>query len=179
MSIDFDTYDLPWIETDWFIRPDGFDASLTIHGVTHTQRVWVHATEIAAQLGLEPWQQDAVSYAATWHDIGRTHDGPDYYHGAKSAGRAIGLGLHRGLEHKTREAALFAVTHHCGSDEHAERTAGYQPEPEATLDVWRALKDGDTLDRVRLGGVDPSYLKFDISHGRIEFAWALFRHTDD
>lgn len=179
MNINFHSYDLPWIDPAWFIRPNGFDASRTIHGITHTQRVWVHATEIAEQLGFEPWQLEAVSHAAVWHDIGRTHDNADYYHGAKSAGRVVGLGLHRELEPDAREAALFAITHHCGSEEHAERAAEYMSRPEETLDVWRALKDGDTLDRVRLGGVDPSYLWFDISYRRIEFAWALYRSTED
>lgn len=44
-----------------------------------------------------------------------------------------------------------------------------------SLDVFRALKDADALDRVRLGPHDlaPSYLRFEVSHERIETAWAL------
>ena len=78
----------------WFLRPDGHDASRTIHGVRHTLRVWVHAMELASALGFENWQREALHHAAIWHDIGRTHDGADYYHGAKSAGRVVGMGLH-------------------------------------------------------------------------------------
>ncbi len=51
-----------------------------------------------------------------WHDIGRTHDGVDYYHGAKSAGRVMGIGLHldRCDDRWFVETTLFAVTHHSG-----------------------------------------------------------------
>ncbi len=48
--IDLDRDDLPWIDPAWFVRPDGSDASNTIHGVAHTQRVWLHATQITEVL---------------------------------------------------------------------------------------------------------------------------------
>lgn len=77
------------IDSAWFVRPDGRDASRTIHGVGHAARVRVHASEIAAALDLDAWEREVLDYAALWHDIGRTNDGADYYHGAKSAGRTI------------------------------------------------------------------------------------------
>jgi HD superfamily phosphodiesterase len=133
----------------------------------------MHAREIAEAVGAASWEVEAVTHAALWHDIGRTHDGADYYHGAKSAGKAVGLGLQIGLEERVREAALFAVTHHSGSEWHAEQAAAYSRDREATLRVFRILKDADALDRVRLGDLDPSYLRFDVSHGRLDRAWAL------
>jgi hypothetical protein len=88
-------------------------------------------------------------------------------------GRVLGLGLHEGLDPIIAEAAIFAVTHHCGSEEHAERALGYQLDPQGFGNVFRVLKDADGLDRVRLGGLDERFLRFQQSHGRIERAWEL------
>jgi hypothetical protein len=38
------------IPAAWFVRPDGFDASGTIHGVAHTLRVLIHACELSDAL---------------------------------------------------------------------------------------------------------------------------------
>jgi hypothetical protein len=132
---------------------------------------------LADVLEFEEWQRDALHFSALWHDIGRTHDGVDYYHGAKSAGRVVGLRLHEGLDDDVRETALFAVTHHSGSEEHANRAVGWLRA--GGHDVFRALKDADALDRVRLGsGLDPSFLRFSESHERIEDAWVLLDQTE-
>jgi hypothetical protein len=165
------------VDPAWFIRPDGYDASRTIHGVGHTRRVRVHASEIAEALGLAVWEREALDCAATWHDIGRTNDHADYYHGAKSAGRVVGLGLHEGLDEPTVEVALFAVTHHSGSEEHAKRAVGWLVDPEAAWRVFTVLKDADALDRVRLGAgdLDVRLLRHDVSLGRVERAWQLLR----
>ncbi len=164
---------LPDIPGEWFVRIDGTDHSAGIHGCGHTLRVWTHATELARELGLPQWQSEAIHYAALWHDIGRIDDGADYYHGARSGGRAVGLGLHDGLDPIVVEAAVFAVTHHCGSEEHAESALKYQLDPEGFSNVFRVLKDADALDRVRLGDLDARYLRFPQSHRRIERAWEL------
>ena len=163
------------IDPTWFIRPDGVDASRSIHGIAHTERVRTHALELADLLGFDPWEREALEYAAIWHDIGRTDDGADYYHGAKSAGKVVGLGLHEGVDPFVLESALFAVTHHCGDEDHALHQARWFSDPDATLRVFHALKDADILDRVRLGDLDPAYLYFGQSHERIETAWQLLR----
>lgn len=161
------------IKTTWFERPDGSNSARGIHGTGHTKRVLSHALEIAAALGLDDWEVEAIRLAACWHDIGRTNDGADYYHGAKSAGKVMGLKLYKGVESKILEAALFAVTHHCGCEEHAERAAGRIPDDQATLRIFRVLKDADALDRVRLGGLDTSFLRFEVSHTYVPRAWKL------
>lgn len=165
------------IDPDWFTRPDGTNHSAGIHGIGHTARVLAHAAELAAELGLEAWEREAVTFAALWHDIGRTNDGADYYHGAKSAGRVVGLGLQIGLEDRIRDAALFAVTHHSGSEYHAEQAATWRGDGESTLRVFRVLKDADALDRVRLGDLDTSFLRFECSLGHVDRAWELLRET--
>ncbi len=165
------------IDPVWFVRPDGRDASRTIHGVAHATRVHIHALELAETLDMAPWERSALHYAAMWHDIGRTHDGVDYYHGAKSAGKVVGLGLHTDLDPVILEAVLFAVTHHCGDETHAESAALRSHDPEATLRIFRVLKDADALDRVRLGrgDLEPSFLRFEESWARIDRAWELLR----
>ena len=160
----------------WFLRPDGEDGSKGIHGVMHTRRVMIHASEISAALKVEPSIRETVIRAALWHDIGRTDDGRDYYHGAKSAGKVVGLGLHRGLPPPMVELALFAVTHHSGSEEHGERAAkDFLERSDSALLVFRILKDADGLDRVRLGDLDATMLRLPGSNRRVGRARELLR----
>jgi hypothetical protein len=107
----------------------------------------------------------------------RTNDHSDCYHGAKSAGRVVGLGLHKGLDEPTVEVALFAVTHHSASEEHAKRAVEWLVDPEAAWRVFTVLKDADALDRVRLGAgdLDVRLLRHDVSLGHVERAWELLR----
>ena len=109
--------DLPSPDPAWFIRPHGEDGSGGIHGLMHTRRVMIHAVEIAEALRVERWIREVVVRAALWHDIGRTDDGRDYYHGAKSAGKVVGLGLHRDLPPSIASLALLVVTHHSGGED--------------------------------------------------------------
>ena len=174
------------VDPEWFVRPSGDDASRSIHGVGHTSRVLIHALDLADALDVSEWEREALACAALWHDIGRTHDGVDYYHGAKSAGKAVALGLHSTIAPMVYETALFAITHHCGSEPHAELAASEvryrvpdveirfeRVEPESALRVFRLLKDADALDRVRLGDLDTRYLRYDASRKRVERAHEL------
>lgn len=166
---------LPVPDPLWFLRPDGRDASRTIHGVSHTLRVMIHVAEIADGLRVGSWERDAALLAALWHDIGRTHDGGDYYHGAKSAGKVVGLGLHRGHPAGVVEVALYAATHHSGDEGHGEKAAGWLQAPAEALRVFRILKDADGLDRVRLGDLDVAYLRLPGSAERVKRAHQLLR----
>jgi hypothetical protein len=172
--------DIPSPDPAWFIRPDGEDGSRGIHGVMHTRRVLIHASEIATALTVEPWIREAVVRAALWHDIGRTDDGRDYYHGAKSAGKVVGLGLRHGLSRPIVELALLAVTHHSGGEEYGVRAAeDFFEDPDAALLVFRILKDADGLDRVRLGDLDVNRLRLPGSDRRVERAEELLRLFPD
>lgn len=166
---------LPDIPASWFLRPDGVDGSRGIHGIGHTLRVWVHADALARDLGLPEWECDAIRLAATWHDIGRTDDAADHYHGGKSAGKVVGLGLHHGIDPLVLELALFAVTWHCGDECYAGDAARWTCDAEAAMRVLSVLKDADALDRVRLGDLDESWLRFAPSYLRVERAWELLR----
>jgi putative nucleotidyltransferase with HDIG domain len=166
---------LPSPDPAWFLRPDGSDGSETIHGLAHTRRVTALAIALAERLGVEPWQREAVLRAALWHDIGRTHDGGDHLHGGKSAGKVVGLGLHRGLEPRVVEVALHAVTFHSTADRYGEESAAYLVDPESGLLVFKLLKDADALDRVRFGAgrLDEAQLRLAPSRGLVRDAWGL------
>ena len=168
--------DLPAPDPAWFVRPDGEDGSQGIHGLMHTQRVLIHAAEIAAELEVGPRIREAVVRAALWHDIGRTDDGEDPGHGAKSAHRVIELGLHHGLPARVVELALLAVTHHSLDEELGIRAAeDFDADPGAALLVFRILKDADGLDRVRLADLDVTRLRLPGSGRRVARAEELLR----
>lgn len=157
----------------WFVRPNGSDGSRGIHGISHTRRVIIHVREISEALDVPALVREAASLAALWHDIGRTDDGADYYHGAKSAGKVVGLGLHRDFPLAQVELALYAVTHHSGSEDHGRLAAARLPHPKVALRVFEVLKDADGLDRVRLGDLDPTMLRLPGSAQRESRAWQL------
>ncbi len=161
----------------WFIRPGGEDGSGHIHGTGHAARVTIHAGELATVLGLADWQVQAARLAGLWHDIGREHDGGDYFHGARSAGKVVGLGLHRGVARPVLEVALLAVTFHSAEDRRGEEASRYATNPAAALSVFRVLKDADALDRVRFGrnGLDLRLLRFKESHAMVGRAVELVR----
>ncbi len=165
----------------WFVRPSGFQAAGTIHGIDHARRVGVHALELAAELGATDLEREALRLAALWHDIGRESDGGDYFHGARSAGKVTGLGLHRGVERPVLELALFAITYHVPPDAWGEGAARERADPGSALLVLRILKDADALDRARFGRghIDPGLLRFPESHRRIERAFELVRITGE
>ena len=166
---------LPRPERSWFVRPDGYDASGTIHGLAHTLRVMIHTVEIAQALRVADWERETVLLAALWHDVGRTDDGRDPLHGAKSAGKLVGLGLHRDVPRDRLPYALLAVTHHSGDDRHGEQAALRLDDPEAARRIFHILKDADGLDRVRLGDLRPSMLRLPGSAGRVARAEELLR----
>jgi hypothetical protein len=74
------------------------------------------------------------------------------------------------------ETALYAVTHHSGSEEHGERAARSLPDPDGALRVFRTLKDADGLDRVRFDGLDFAYLRLAAARERVDRAWDLLEH---
>jgi HD superfamily phosphodiesterase len=164
----FDPHTFP-LDPQWFEHPS------TIHGLSHTRRVLIHAHAIAGSVGLEPAEFEALVHAVAWHDIGRTHDGHDPEHGAKSVARIARLGLARGIHRQILARVLFAIELHSTHDEAAvERAAALDDaERRSFLRVIWTLKDADGLDRVRIHDLDPSQLRFPVSRERVELAWKL------
>ena len=155
--------------------PALFSHASMLHGQAHVSRVMVHAFRLIEATG---WTEEAPRlWAAVYlHDLARTHDGLCYRHGgdALKEFRALpelrALFTRGGVTADDYDAIKTAVVHHCLPDE-LDRTHPH----------WRLtslLKDADGLDRVRLGDLDPRYLRNPEARTMVEFAQALFDETD-
>jgi len=153
----------------WFTRPG------SIHGLSHTRRVLIHAAAIAASVPMDDDEFESLVLAIAWHDIGRTHDGWDREHGAKSVARIAELGLAEGIEDPILARIRFAVELHSTYDELAAERAARLPEQESLLRVLWVLKDADGLDRVRIADLDPRQLRHSVSRTVVDRAWELPR----
>ena len=161
----------PQVHQRWFVRPPS-----SWHGVSHTQRVYLHVERLGAQLGWSPAELRAPLSAALWHDIGRETDGRQPEHAARSAARAQARRLHDGLSDTEAELALFAIINHCLPDAEGAAAARLARDPGSALRVLHLLKDADALDRVRLGlgeGQDPAQLRHPPSVLAVPFARQL------
>jgi putative nucleotidyltransferase with HDIG domain len=170
----------PQVPGHWFRRASH------LHGVSHTQRVHIHAQRLSGRLGWPRADRELVLCAALWHDIGREGDGVEPSHGLAGVARADELGLPAGLSGRDAALVRFAIERHSlpdgGAARHAaELAAAADParrlaEPERALRILWLLKDADALDRVRLGfgeRADPRQLRHPQSIELIGFAEAL------
>ena len=186
----------PEVPAQWFLEPDRAHG---IHGAGHIRRVYVLAERLTRELGSDETARRRVLTAALWHDIGRTHDGVEPEHGARSVTRAVELGLVDELTSADVAVVLFAIRFHSLDDETGGAAAsdGQEedpllalllphplplppPDPVAALQTLWLLKDADALDRIRLGlgdDCDPSYLRFERSRKLIGFAQRLYRNA--
>ena len=185
---------VPDVPAGWFLEPDRTHG---IHGAGHIRRVHILAERLMLEMDWDDDAQNRVLCAALWHDIGRTHDGIEPEHGARSAAQ---LGLVDELPADDAAVVLFAIRYHSLDDVTAIAAADdggvaaddlrvavngafgsassfALPDPDAALDVLWLLKDADALDRIRLGVFgccDPSYLRFERSRELIGFARDLY-----
>ena len=169
----FDALAYP-LAPSWFERPH------SIHGISHTRRVLIHARAIAEARDLDPDWFDAVVLAVAWHDIGRTHDGREPEHGANSVAKVQTLGLADDVASPVMARTFFAMEYHSLPDHVAiERAAalepGHRPEIGTMLRVLWLLKDADGLDRVRIDDLDPAQLRYEESVRMVERAQRLLQ----
>ncbi len=155
--------------------PELFRHPSELHGQAHGARVMVHAIRLVDATGrhaLGPQLWASVFL----HDLARTHDGTCDRHGADAARR---LRVEPDLQQRLGEAGLTeadypaieaAVTAHSAPKD-VSRTHPHWP-------LIALLKDADGLDRVRLGDLDPRYLRSPEARGMVPFAQELFDTTD-
>lgn len=136
-----------------------------IHGIDHMTRVFILQELICDKLEKNGTMvdRDVTRWAAITHDVGRVDDGLDLEHGRRSAGW-----IHKHLNEKMSPELMDKVTYtvhwHVPSDDQA---------PVMTTEL-QVLKDADALDRVRLGDLDPTYLRTSVSAGLISLAERLY-----
>lgn len=153
--------------------PELFTRHSHIHGQPHVSRVIIHTFILTKALGLEDYALKAWA-AAYIHDLGRVDDGVSPEHGlyavavVQDTPELKTLFEDCGISERDWTEIFFAVTHHCLEEvplDHPFRT------------LTALLKDADGLDRVRLGDLNPSFLRFPLSVSLIPYARHLFRHT--
>jgi hypothetical protein len=178
-----DPYSYP-LEPWWFTRPH------SIHGLSHTRRVLIHAVALAEPADLCDIEFEALVYAVSWHDIARTHDGWEREHGPNAVTRIKELGLAKDLTPKVTTPLFFAIEWHSTDDELAAQAAAETPPPAAQMPIPPAaqmprrdsrlrvlwmLKDADGLDRVRIHDLDVMRLRSEVARAREAEAWRLLR----
>jgi hypothetical protein len=162
------------IEDSELVPPPGlFLHPSRLHGQAHVARVLVHGLRLIAATGFV--DETAKLWAAVYiHDIARQHDGHCTRHGADAWARLATLPdvealLARGGVRQDDHAAIeTAVTSHC---------RGELPKDHPHWRLTSLLKDADGLDRVRLGDLDPRYLRNPEATSMVAFAGELFDRT--
>ncbi len=164
---------IPLPLNDLVPRPDYFVHQSTIHGQSHVARVVIYTFLLADRLNLAA--RTAQAWAAAYmHDIGREHDGICRKHGQYAIDHLASLPRVRallergGVAPENWESIFAAVRYHCVDD---------IPKTHPHWEMTAILKDADNLDRVRLGDLDPRFLRFEQSHALIPFARALYEET--
>lgn len=145
-----------------------------IHGIDHMTRVFILQELICDKLEKNGTMvdRDVTRWAAITHDVGRVDDGLDLEHGRRSADW-----IHKHLNEKMSPELMDKVTYtvhwHVPSDDQA---------PVMTTEL-QVLKDADALDRVRLGDLDPTFLRTDVAPELIDIAQDLYdsylKHRSD
>ncbi len=161
---------LPW--ADLVPPPEMFRHPSGLHGQEHVARVMIFAF-----LLLEA-RRDRENAPRLWagvylHDLARTHDGCAPEHGGHGAARLPEFVPHfhkAGVTQADHEAIAVAVTHH---------SIGLElPKSHPHWLLTALLKDADGLDRVRLGDLDPAYLRLPESSALVPFAKELLLRTE-
>ncbi len=156
--------------------PHQFRAASDLHGQSHVARVMVHAFRLVTHTGLLD-EARRLWGAVYLHDLERRHDGVCHAHGRWAWERferdaALQERLASGgVSPEDWPAIETAVTRHSLPGELQ------RDHPHWVLTAL--LKDADALDRVRIDDLDVSYLRFGAAVEMEEFAWELYRRTDD
>jgi len=159
------------LETYETLREDALYHS-EVHGRGHIHRTLLYAALIAWQEGLSEADVRQFFRAAAYHDVGRSSDGYDLYHGARSALQLAELTGVDGEDLVELQAAVAAHARPDGEMESILRSYGPADYPR-TLKLTRLLKDADNLDRVRLGDLKTRFLRHDGAKAVEPFAWRL------
>ncbi len=143
-----------------------------VHGSGHINRVLLMAALIAYQEDLDETLLRAYLLSCSYHDVGRTFDGLDLEHGARSAEQLADL---TGCEGELLLEMQAAVTVHSQPDAKMDLLlAGFAAEdPMRMRRLACLLKDADNLDRVRLGDLKPEFLRSESAKRLVDFSMRL------
>lgn len=158
---------------DLFKHPD------SIHGVLHCRRVLLHVLTLSYLFKLSLQDELTLILCAVYHDIGRENDDEDIYHGFQSFKK---VRKHNLINLMGEQLALvkYIIENHCISDDTAIKNVKkyHITNKEHAVELLKIFKDADGLDRVRLGDLNPKYLRHDISQGLINYAYDLLKNIE-
>ena len=164
------------------------------HLKSHWCRTLMLALNIADGEGFSEADREALAAAAAFHDTRRRNAWPDQGHGARGAQHYEQFCNERGLFFDPRTAVVMAWHDHDDDKGIEEITAWEAAHPEtriegnvSAVDLYRAFKDADGLDRVRLAmnveeaensefgrfALDTRYLRLDTSKELVPLAHRL------
>lgn len=144
----------------------------TVHGKGHIERTMAYGFLIGTSGGICPKDLTLLMAACSYHDIGRSNDGWDIWHGQVSARRLDDvIALSDSAEQLILKAAV--ESHSRDDSEMDDIIAFYGVSDRARARrLTQMLKDADGLDRVRLGRsmLDTAYLRCPGSETLLPFA---------
>ena len=147
-------------EYDKLIVPDLYHRPSGIHGVGHVRRTLLLSLLMSDFDKLSIQHTLILAYASVYHDIGRTHDGVDDYHGYASYQKVLEHGLLNNHEANEVYAIKELIERHAISD---KKAFSFETLDDGKWDEVQFLlqyfKDADGLDRVRLGDLNAKYLR--------------------
>ena len=153
-----------------------------LHGVGHIERVILLGALIARNEGFSRHDAVLLLRCCAYHDLGREDDGEDPGHGERSAKKLASAYFdfaRRDLTAADLPILYAAVAAHSMSDRQRGETGRRYGIPDGDLaryeEIAACLKDADNLDRVRLGDLDPSHLRHEMSLALVPFAEELFQ----
>ena len=145
-----------------------------MHGLGHIERTILQGGFCAMEEGLDRSDTALLLLACSYHDVGRQDDWVDDLHGWRSAQRIGAITGRTGEDLKLLQGAVDA--HSRKEAVLRETVAGYRPaDLNRAVRLAQLLKDADGLDRVRLGDLDPSYLRRETSRSRAGLAFEVYR----
>lgn len=145
-----------------------------MHGLGHIERTILQGGFCAMEEGLDRSDTALLLLACSYHDVGRQDDWVDDLHGWRSAQRIGAITGRTGEDLKLLQGAVDA--HSRKEAVLRETVAGYRPaDLDRAVRLTQLLKDADGLDRVRLGDLDPSYLRRETSRSRAGLAFEVYQ----
>lgn len=145
-----------------------------VHGEGHIERVMLLGALLAMLENESRENTLLLMEMCSYHDTGRVSDWLDEFHGSRSCFKLEELTGRSGEELKLTMAGVEA---HSRKDSDMDSVI----EKYSPADFGRAkrlallLKDADGLDRVRIGDLDPKFMRTDAAKTLTEFSEQLFK----
>lgn len=145
----------------------------TMHGLGHIERTILQGAFCAMEEPLDEADTRLLLLACSYHDVGRINDWVDHLHGHRSAGKIGELTGHQGEDLLILQGAVDAHSQKEAAMDETLAAYGARDSVRAKR-IAQLLKDADGLDRVRLGDLNPAYLRREASKQRVALAQRVF-----